>query len=165
VPKIFAQVSLVYAFAYLISGGLAYQLLTKQFYVGSDPIFAGYLHSEANPAEWAHVPRWMLPVLLLRGALTTAVLLPFFGALRALTFTQRAGLLFGLMFVLTHLAAGAPSPSNLEGLVYLKSQFIGVVPFLLTQPEMLLQCLVYAGGTAWVVGRPARLVAWKQPLV
>jgi hypothetical protein len=39
------------ALTYLISGSLAYQFITKQFYVGDNPIFAGFLRSEANPAE------------------------------------------------------------------------------------------------------------------
>jgi hypothetical protein len=44
----------VYAVAYLISGSIAYQLITKQFHVGDNPIFSGFLRSEANAAEWAH---------------------------------------------------------------------------------------------------------------
>ena len=52
-----------------------------------------------------------------------------------------------LFFVLLHLAAAAPSPSNLEGIVYMRPELIGVVPFLLTQPEMLLQSLLFALGT------------------
>ncbi len=140
-----------YVLAYLISGGLAYQLITKQFYVGDNPIFAGYLRSEANPAEWAHVNLWLIPGLLLRGLLIALVLLPIVGALKKMAFAKRVGVVFGLMFMLTHLAAAAPSPSNIEGLVYMKAQFTGAMPFLLTQPEMILQCLLFAVGLSWVL--------------
>jgi hypothetical protein len=34
-----AKCTLIYALAYLIAGGIAYQLITKQFYVGDTPIF------------------------------------------------------------------------------------------------------------------------------
>ena len=39
----------VYVAAYLVSGGLAYQLLTKQFYVGDHPIFAGFCAARPIP--------------------------------------------------------------------------------------------------------------------
>ena len=45
-----------------------------------------------------------------------------------------------------HLAAAAPSPSNLEGLVYMRLEFVGIEVFLLTQPEMIAQCLLMALG-------------------
>ena len=146
----------VYAVAYLASGGIAYQLITKQFYVGDNPIFAAYLRSEANAAEWAHTNTWLVPGLLLRGLLISLVLLPFVDTLRNMTFAKRAAVVFALTFVLLHLAAAAPSPSNIEGLVYMKPEFIGPIPFLLTQPEMLLQCLLFALGFAWVVKKPGR---------
>lgn len=141
----------VYALAYFISGGIAYQLLTKQFYVGDNPIFAGYLRSEANAVEWAHTSIWLVPGLLLRGLLIALVLLPFVETLRKMAFAKRVGILFALMFVLIHLAAAAPSPSNIEGLVYMKPEFIGSLPFLLTQPEMILQALLFALGFSWVI--------------
>jgi hypothetical protein len=61
---------------------------------------------------------WLVPGLLLRGLLIAIVLLPFVETLRKMTFTKRVGILFALMFVLIHLAAATPSPSNVEGLVY-----------------------------------------------
>jgi hypothetical protein len=144
----------IYSLAYLIAGGLAYGLLTKQFYVGDNPIFAGFLRSEDDATEWTHVNLWMIPALLLRGLLISVVLLPFKETLEKMTFTWRACVLSVLMFVLIHLAAAAPSPSNIEGLVYMKPQFIGVHPFLLTQPEMTLQCLLFALGLSWAMRKP-----------
>ena len=102
----------VYVAAYLVSGGLAYQLLTKQFYAGDNPIFAGFLRSEANPAEWTHVKTWMVPALLLRGALIAAVLLPFVETLEKMAFVKRVGGLFALTFTLLHLAAAASRTSG-----------------------------------------------------
>lgn len=148
--------TVIYVIAYLIAGALAYQLLTKQFYVGDDPIFATYLRSESNPAEWAHANRWLVPGLLLRAILISLVLLPFVETLKKVAFLKRTGLLFALMFVLIHIAAAAPSPSNIEGLIYLKPELASVASFLLTQPEMIAQCLLFALGLSWVIRRPAR---------
>ena len=149
------KVMLVSSVAYLIAGALAYQLLTKQFYVGEDAIFAKFLRSEADPKQWSHVMTWQFPMLLLRGLLISLALLPFRAALISFALRKRILVLFVLFFVLLHLAAAAPSPSNLEGIVYMRPEFMGVGPFLLTQPEMILQSLLFALATAvWACREP-----------
>jgi hypothetical protein len=146
-PHWFAlKVTVVSSVAYLVAGALAYQLLTKRFYVGDDAIFAGFLRSEANPSQWSHVMRWQFPMLLARGLLIALALLPFRDALNSFGLRKRVFVLFMIYFVLLHLAAAAPSPSNLEGIVYMRPELIGVGPFLLTQPEMIVQGLLFAFG-------------------
>ena len=140
--------------AYLVSGGLAYVLLTKRFYVGDHAVFAGFLRSEANPELWAHVTRWQIPILLARSLLISIVLLPFREVVSALAPLARTAVLFGLFFVLLHMAAAAPSPSNLEGLVYMRPELVGLDVFLLTQPEMIAQCLLMAVGIGLWACRP-----------
>jgi hypothetical protein len=146
----------IYTLVYLVVGAVAYQLITKQFYVGDDPIFTAYLRSESNPAEWAHTNLWLVPGLLFRALLISLVLLPFVEALKKMSFWKRAGVLFALMFVLIHLAAAAPSPGNVEGLIYMKPELSGFTSFLLTQPEMIAQCLLFALGVSWVIRKPGR---------
>lgn len=157
-----ASSTVIYSLAYLLVGAIAYQLLTKQFYVGSDPIFTAYLRSESNPAEWAHTNLWLIPGLLSRALLISIVLLPFVATLKKIAFWKRAGALFALMFVLIHIAAAAPSPSNIEGLIYMKPQLTGVTSFLMTQPEMIAQCLLFALGLAWVLRKPAEEIVAKK---
>jgi hypothetical protein len=147
--------TVMFTMAYLIAGGLSYQLLTKQFYVGPEPVFAAYLRSEANPAEWSHTSVWLVPALLARAVLVSVVLLPFREALRQMGAVRGALAVFGLVFVLQHLAAGAPSPSNIEGLLYMKPALISLRAFLLTQPEMLLQAILFAAGVTWLLARRA----------
>jgi hypothetical protein len=149
------KVMVVSSVAYLVAGALAYQFLTKQFYVGDKAIFAGFLRSEADPAQWAHVMTWQFPMLLARSALIALALAPFRTALLSFTPTKRVLMLFVLFFVLLHLAAAAPSPSNLEGFVYMRPEFISVAAFLLTQPEMVLQSLLLALGTGLWAAREA----------
>jgi hypothetical protein len=152
--KFILKSTLLYSFAYLIVGGIAYQLITKQFYIGDTPIFTAYLRSEANPAEWAHTNIWLVPGLLFRAILISLALLPFIETLKQMTFAKRVGIIFALMFILIHIAAAAPSPSNIEGLIYMKAELISVHSFLLTQPEMIVQCLLFALGLSWVIKKP-----------
>jgi hypothetical protein len=151
------KVTVVSVATYLVAGFLAYALLTKRFYVGENAIFAGFLRSEADPALWRHVMTWQFPILFARGFLIALALLPFRETLSSFAPAKRVLTLFVLFFVLLHLAAAAPSPSNLEGIVYMRPEFIGVAPFLLTQPEMILQSLLFACGTSvWAVPASTR---------
>lgn len=150
-----ANSTAIYTLAYLVVGAIAYQLLTKQFYVGDDPIFTAYLRSESDPAQWNHTNLWLIPGVILRALLISLVLLPFVEALKKIAFWKRAGALFALMFVLIHIAAAAPSPANIEGFIYMKPELTGVTSFLLTQPEMIAQCLLFALGLSWVLRKPA----------
>ena len=109
----------------------------------------------ADPDQWRHVMTWQFPMLLVRGLLISLALLPFRSALISFPLRKRVFVLFLMSFVLLHLAAAAPSPSNLEGIIYMRPEFMGVGPFLLTQPEMILQSLLFALGTAlWACRQP-----------
>jgi hypothetical protein len=83
--------------------------------------------------------------------LISLVLLPFMDTLKKMAFWKRTGLIFALMFVLIHLAAAAPSPSNIEGFIYMKPELFNMKTFLLTQPEMIFQSLLFAIGLSWVL--------------
>lgn len=146
-----AKSTIAYSLCYLIVGAIAYQLITKQFYIGDDPVFTAYLRSETNPAEWSHTNTWIIQGVLLRALLISMVLLPFVDELKRISFMKRVGILFSLLFVLTHLAAAAPSPSNIEGLIYMKESLVSINTFLLTQPEMIAQSLLFAFSLSWII--------------
>lgn len=143
----------IYAITYLLVGGLAYFFITKQFYVGDGAVFTTYLRSESIPEQWAHVTMWQFPLLAVRSVFIAAVLMPFVVTIRRWSFWKSAGVLFALLFVLTHLAAGAPSPGNLEGITYVKPNLISPQIFMLVQPEMIAQALLAALGFTWAIKR------------
>ena len=154
--KFVAIIAVTYALAYLVAGGIAYQLITKQFYVGSEAVFTAYLRNEADMMQWGHVNMWLMPGLILRALLVGVVLLPFMNVLQSYSFKKRAVVLAAIVFVLMHLAAAAPSPSNVEGFVYMKSEIFSAKAFLLTQPEMILQSAGFGIAASWAIGRFVR---------
>jgi hypothetical protein len=79
------KVILVHVVTYLIVGAVAYQLITKQFYEGANPIFSTFMRTQAEPHLWAHVMTWFIPGQILRGLLIAVVLYPFFGILNEWT--------------------------------------------------------------------------------
>lgn len=71
-----------------------------------------------------------------------------------MAYPKRVGVIFALLFVLIHIAAVAPSSSNIEGLIYMKAELVSVKAFLLTQPEMILQCFLFALSLSWILKKP-----------
>lgn len=125
---------------YFLAGMVFYQLLTKQFYVGSNPIFATFMRTEAEPETWGHVVKWWLPGQILRGVLIAAALYPLYDALKVWPFVKRFLYLAGLYAVLGFWAATVAAPGTIEGMVYLRP-FITPYVHLAVQPEIILQGL------------------------
>ena len=155
--KLLSLFVVIYVFAYLLAGGLAYLLITKQFYVGDHAIFTSYLRSEAYPELWAHVNTWQFPLLFIKSILVALVLLPFVGTFAKYPFWKSSVVIFVLLFVLTHLASSAPSPGNIEGIIYVKPELISPTIFALIQPEMILQTALVATGFTYVIKNKAEL--------
>lgn len=134
-------VVLSHTFAYLVAGGFSYQLITKPMWEGPSPLLAAYLRTPGNPELWNFAMTWQIPAQLLRGLLLGLALLPLFETLKAWNWLKRFTFLAVLLFVFTHFASAAPSPANLEGLVYIKPEFVQL-GFFAMQVEMVLYSLL-----------------------
>ena len=132
---------LAHTFAYLVAGGLSYQLVTKPLWEGQTPLLSAYLRTPGNPHLWNFAMTWQIPAQLLRSLLLGLVLLPLSDTLKQWNALKRFSFLSALFFVFTHIAAAAPSPANLEGLVYVKPEFVKL-GFFLMQIEMILYSLL-----------------------
>ncbi len=128
---------------YFLAGAMAYPLLTKEFYVGPNPIFATFMRTEAEPALWGHVVQWFLPAQILRGVLIAAILYPLFDTLKAWPFGKRFLLIASLYVVLGFWAATVAAPGTIEGMVYMRP-FTTPYVHLKVQPEIIMQGLALA---------------------
>lgn len=127
--------------AYLFAGGIAYQLITKEFWEGESPLLSAYLRTPGNSELWNYAMVWQIPGQLLRAFFIGLVMLPLHSYLKEWS-TLKIFLFFSsLLFVLTHLSSAAPSPANIEGLIYMRPEFIHL-GFLIMQPEMILYSIV-----------------------
>ena len=147
---VFAAIHII---TYFLVGGLAYQLITKQFYEGETPVFI-FMRTEAEPELWSHVMRWMLPGQALRGVLMGLVLAPFAERLLAWSVLQRGLSVSALYFVFAHLSAAGPTTSNIEGFIYFRPELFTARIFLLTQPEIVIQALALGFLFAGALGIP-----------
>jgi hypothetical protein len=151
--KFTAKVTVAHVCTYFVVGAVAYQLLTKQFYVGPDPLFASFMRTEADPETWGHVIKWFFPANVLRGLLIACVLYPFLRMLNTWRFRRRFISIAGLYLVFGFWAAAVASPGTLEGMVYLRPEFTPSV-HLAVQPEIVVQGLALAAWLAWWITPP-----------
>jgi len=137
------RVTAAHVTTYFLAGALAYNFLTKEFYIGPNPIFASFMRTEAQPEMWSHVVRWFLPAQILRGLLMALVLYPLFDTLKVWSFGKRYMLIAALYLVLGFWGATVAAPGTIEGMVYLRP-FITPKIHLRVQPEIIGQGLALA---------------------
>ncbi len=82
-PAFACKVIVAHVVTYFIVGAIAYQLFTKQFYEGSDPIFSTFMRTPAGGEVWRHVMTWFVPGQIARGLLIVVALYPFFDAVKS----------------------------------------------------------------------------------
>jgi hypothetical protein len=148
------KLTAAHVITYLIAGAIAYPLLTKQFYVGPQPIFKVFMRTEAEPELWGHVATWFLPAEFLRGLLMAGALFPFFDTLMTWSFGKRFLSISGLYLGLGFWAATVAAPGTIEGMVYLRPMFTTWV-HLRVQPEIIFQGLALGAMVALWMGPPS----------
>jgi len=154
------KVTAAHVITCLAAGAITYPLLTKEFYVGSNPIFSVFMRTETEPELWQHAATWFLPAQFLEGVLIAAALFPFFDTLMAWPFRKRFLSISGLYLVLGFWAATVAAPGTLEGMVYLRPIFTPIV-HLKVQPEIIGQSLALGAMVAFWMGPPVAVASDK----
>ena len=147
-------VILAHTVTYLIVGGIAYPLLTKPFYEGSDPVFTAFMRSPADPDLWQFVMKWFIPAQVLRGLLMAIALYPFYEILKEWNFGKRFLSLAGLYLIFGYWAAAVAAPGTIDGVVYMRPEYLGT--HLIVQPEIVVQGLALAAWVGWWIGKQRR---------
>lgn len=145
------KVIVTHTVTYFVAGAIAYPLLTKEFYLGANPIFATFFRTEADPELWNHVTTWFIPVQVLRGLLLSAVLYPFYDILTGWSYQKRFLSIAGLYIVVGFWAAAVAAPGTLEGMVYMRPEITSYA-HIKVQPEIVAQGLGLAAWIAWWIG-------------
>jgi hypothetical protein len=149
------KVTAVHVLSYLVVGAFAYNLLTKAFYVGANPIFATFMRTEENPLLWRHAMAWQIPAQILRGLLIAIALYPFYDTLMGWTYQKRFLSIAAIYILIGCWASAAPAPGTIEGMVYLRPEITAAV-HLAVQPEIIGQGLALGAAVAWWMARSLR---------
>ena len=142
------KVTVAHVVTYFIAGAVAYPFLTKQFYVGTDPLFAVFMRTQAEPDLWRHAMAWLIPGQVLRGVLMAAALYPFFDGLNKWTFRKRFLSLAGIYLVFAFWSSAVAAPGTIDGMIYMRPEFTAFA-HLAVQPEIIAQGLGLAAWVAW----------------
>jgi hypothetical protein len=154
------KVTVAHVVSYFVVGAAAYELLTKSFYEGNNPVFSTFMRTPAEPELWRHAMTWFIPGQVLRGVFMAAVLYPFFDTFKAWGWGGRFLSISSLYLVLGFWASAVAAPGTIDGLIYLRPEF---TPYahLMVQPEIVVQALILGAWVArWMVPK-ARAQATK----
>lgn len=135
--RFMAIVVAAHTIGYLFAGGIAYQLIVKDLWEGSDSLLSSYLRTPGNKQLWNFAMIWQIPGQLLRSLLIGLALLPLYSTIKQWPAKKRFLFFSSLLFIVTHLSAAAPSPANIEGLVYMRPEFVRS-GFVKMQAEMIM---------------------------
>jgi len=132
----------------LVSGMVAYPLLTQDLFESPDSVLAKVYRTQADPELWNQVYVWILPVQIFRAVLIAAVLYPFYDTLNQWGYWKRFLSIAGLLVVLGHLAG---SSGIIEGLYMMRPEFVTSEILVKTLPEPIIQgTLISAWLAKWM---------------
>ncbi len=133
---------IAHTLSYLLAGSIFYQLLTKELWEGAKSLLSLYLRTTDNSELWNYAMIWQIPAQILRSLFIGLALLFLYDNMKEWKYFRRFLFLSTIMFVFTHFSSAAPSPANIEGLVYMKPDFIKI-GFLRMQPEMIFYSIIF----------------------
>lgn len=142
-----AGFTVIHTLAYTVAGVVELQF--ADFLYGGEDRRIDFVRDMTIPEESTRIGLVFLPAQLARGVLMAIVLLPLLGAIDDLTYGIRVAFLAGLMFVYADLASAVPFLNTIEGLVYLKEEYVSADVFLTVQFEAVVYSLLFGLAAGW----------------
>jgi hypothetical protein len=127
---------------YLIAGVLDLQL-AKRIYQGKDRLFQAFFRNVADEDENRRIALLLIPTQLLRAVLMSLVLYPILPFLKELSFGLQFIFMASLMFVYGDFASAIPFSNTIEGLIYLKKEFVAKKVFWTIQLEAIIYSILF----------------------
>ncbi|MFO7710214.1 MAG: hypothetical protein R6V53_00450 [Candidatus Woesearchaeota archaeon] len=132
---------LAHTLCYVLAGVLDLQL-AKKIYSGKDRLFKS-LRDMNDPEESRRIARLLVPSQVARGLLMSIVLYPILPYLLELSFLTRFIFISSLMFIYTDFSSAVPFSNTIEGIVYLKKEFVQKKVFWTIQLEAIMYSLMF----------------------
>lgn len=140
----------IHTIAYYIAGAINYQF-SKKLYGGRDQLYKSFLRNMSNPSEAINVNKKIIPVQLVRAVFMSIVLYPVLGVLGDLSFGLKSLFFGGLMFVYADFCSAIPFSNTLEGLIYMKPEFVKRKVFWTIQMEAIIYSLLFGLAASWLL--------------
>lgn len=135
---------------YIIAGVIDMQFAGK-LYEGKDRLYKSFFRNMGDKKESNRIARLLLPSQFIRGILMSVVLYPVLPYLEDLSFGMQFLFMGGLMFVYADFSSAVPFSNTIEGLVYLKKEFVEKKVFWTIQLESIIYSILFGLFSAWLL--------------
>jgi hypothetical protein len=136
--------------SYTLAGIIDLQL-AKRMYSGKNRLFKSFFRDMDDKKESQRIAKLMIPSQFIRAVLMSMVLYPVLPFLENLSFGMQFIFMFSLMFIYADFASAIPFSNTIEGLVYLKREFVEKRVFWTIQLEAILYSLMFGLLAAWLL--------------
>jgi len=141
---------LFHLICYVIAGIIDLKLAGK-IYLGKDRLYKSFFRNMEDEKESRRIAKMLIPSQLIRAVLMSLVLYPILPFLSELSFAMQFVFMSSLMFVYADFASAIPFSNTIEGLVYLKKEFVKKRVFWTIQLEAMLYSLMFGLLAAWIL--------------
>jgi len=127
---------------YNVAGAIDFQL-AKKMYSGKDRLYKSFFRDMDDQEESKRIVKLLIPSQFLRATLMSVVLYPVLPYLMELSFVLQFIFMGGLMFVYADFGSAIPFSNTIEGIVYLKKEFVAKKVFWTIQFEAILYSILF----------------------
>lgn len=148
---VFSLVFFIIHFAcYMLAGVIDLQL-AKKMYAGKNRLYRSFFRDMDDKKESNRIAGLLIPSQLLRALLMSMVLYPVLPFLKELSFGVQFLFMSSLMFIYADFASAIPFSNTIEGIVYLKKEFVQKRVFWTIQLEAILYSIMFGVLSAWIL--------------
>ena len=140
----------IHLVCYVIAGVIDMQL-AKRMYEGKDRLYKSFFRNMAEKQESNRIGMLVLPSQFIRAILMSMVLYPILPFLEELSFGVQFLFMGGIMFIYADFASAVPFSNTIEGLLYLKKEFVEKRVFWTIQLEAILYSIMFGLLSAWLL--------------
>lgn len=133
---------------YLIAGLIDLQL-AKRFYSGKNRLFKSFFRDVDDKDENKRIAKLLIPTQFIRAIIMSIVLYPILPFLMGFSFGMKFVFMASLMFVYADFASAIPFSNTIEGVIYLKKEYVEKKVFWIIQFEALLYSVMFGLLSAW----------------
>lgn len=148
---IFSLLFFVIHFVCYTLAGIIDLQLAKRMYSGKNRLYKSFFRDMEDKKESQRISKLMIPSQFIRAILMSLVLYPILPFLESMPFGMQVIFMTSLMFVYADFASAIPFSNTIEGLVYLKKEFVERRVFWTIQLEAILYSLMFGLLSAWLL--------------
>ncbi len=133
---------LIHVICYIIAGMIDLQL-AKKMYKGKNRLYKSFFRNMEDKSESIRIAKLMIPSQLIRALLMSVVLYPILPHLIQLPFWIQFIFMAGLMFIYADFASAIPFSNTIEGIIYLKKEYVRKKVFWTIQLEAMIYSILF----------------------